>query len=1018
MINLLQIYWSHLKSSKKAIFVSLIGLIFALAILSGSILYINTRKADIINEVLDPNNQSPFGIEIELQTHDVNISFDNLNTGLNTIGNNLVKAKHVDFLSSFELFSSIQGLSIPSYTVTYNYTLQNWVKAPTTRLLDIVQLNDNIIKDLSQFLNANSTLPSISGSNSSYIQGFLLATYFGPSTDPQLQITKNTMLENYVANPLTEITQFMTNATFSISHQIPLNVTGYGKAVNFDTYSVSQRKSVTNYNRTQFPTLSKFFGIVPQNLNIGTSFLFVRNLTQVLSKFTPLFYDSSLQRNVYGITENIDGGYVVNFNKFDAFAINSKIDQMNSLSKVLANNILNSEIYQTINPSTTVLNVYFTDYGKLGDVSTIVYQIFYEMLLYAVPMLIVALLVTNYSFGLIQKRVISQVGVYKTRGATSLSLFVFQLLDYIIIVLISAFLGMLMGIPLTNLVAKTNGLLNFSNPQNYDVLASFLNTLPFLLMVSFAASIVLSFLTNFRRMVKLSRMTIYDSEVENAGEKGAPFWQTHYFDVIIFFYGVGTYLLINYYLYSPSTNASILSSGLFFLLLFYPTPFAIILGTILLANRFIPGIIDFIGRNLWKFKGGLLAFSFKNVIRHRQSSTRAIILITSLLTFLILFYTIPQSQIAYQRQTTEYNYGADAQLVFHSNFITRASPQKYINSFTTSLENSYAQYLKGITPVITASYYSSSNQKTFKFIFIDPSSYLSGSSVSLFNLGLSNSLTNDLLLLNSNSSNNHPVLVQKNFLNARNVQRGQGFTLDLLGESHQFTILDTFNEWPMGARTVLDYNTFYFVMDINYFYTNILNYIYSTPYIQAFSAYILMNFKDTQYMHEITTQMSLETGLQVNEANINLEWWTVNTQLLFKFRLGQINIDLLVSLAISITILLMFAYMQLIERRQEIFTERALGMKLKQIAFIFYIETILLLIIGLILASFISVYFLNTLSIFATGGLNIPRYNFLIPYDLVFSTYILLIIIASVCAVIPAYYVSRQDIIRAFSSEN
>ena len=44
MFDMIQIYWMHLKSSKRSIFIGAIGLIFALAIISGSFIYINTLK--------------------------------------------------------------------------------------------------------------------------------------------------------------------------------------------------------------------------------------------------------------------------------------------------------------------------------------------------------------------------------------------------------------------------------------------------------------------------------------------------------------------------------------------------------------------------------------------------------------------------------------------------------------------------------------------------------------------------------------------------------------------------------------------------------------------------------------------------------------------------------------------------------------------------------------------------------------------------------------------------------------
>ena len=50
------IYWGHLRSSKKTLMISTIGLIFAIAIISSSLLYVDSAKEDIINEIVDTSH--------------------------------------------------------------------------------------------------------------------------------------------------------------------------------------------------------------------------------------------------------------------------------------------------------------------------------------------------------------------------------------------------------------------------------------------------------------------------------------------------------------------------------------------------------------------------------------------------------------------------------------------------------------------------------------------------------------------------------------------------------------------------------------------------------------------------------------------------------------------------------------------------------------------------------------------------------------------------------------------------
>ena len=113
----------------------------------------------------------------------------------------------------------------------------------------------------------------------------------------------------------------------------------------------------------------------------------------------------------------------------------------------------------------------------------------------------------------------------------------------------------------------------------------------------------------------------------------------------------------------------------------------------------------------------------------------------------------------------------------------------------------------------------------------------------------------------------------------------------------------------------------------------------------------------------------------------------------------------------------MFSYMQLNDRRREIYTERALGMKLHQISTLFFIEGIILIISSVLIGSFLGVFLMLALSLFITSGQQIPSYDVIIPPDLVGLTYFFLIILAVLSSLIPAYYVSKQDISKGFAGE-
>ena len=120
---------------------------------------------------------------------------------------------------------------------------------------------------------------------------------------------------------------------------------------------------------------------------------------------------------------------------------------------------------------------------------------------------------------------------------------------------------------------------------------------------------------------------------------------------------------------------------------------------------------------------------------------------------------------------------------------------------------------------------------------------------------------------------------------------------------------------------------------------------------------------------------------------------------------------------ISIIVLIMFSYLQLSERRREIFTERALGMKLKQISVLFFIETMVLMVTAVTLGTTLGVILMQMLSLFITQASQYPIFTIVLPLDLITITNLFLLLLSVLASVIPAYYVSKQDISRGFAGD-
>ena len=222
---------------------------------------------------------------------------------------------------------------------------------------------------------------------------FLYDVYFGDLSDNIIQKIDQENIGNYSQGKPINIYTFFGQSSKSFT----VNLSGYGKVVNYNQFDKNKNIYTINYNDQLYPTLAKLWKIEP--FGTSSSYLFVNNLTQfVLNHESDFYYKSNITNlNIDGFNGNIYGGYKINYNKFDPFTIGSKLNDIKNLRTTIQDKIFETDFYKNLDKSTTHLSIQFIDYSKLSDVLNVVYQILYDMFLYALPMIVVALLVTNFS---------------------------------------------------------------------------------------------------------------------------------------------------------------------------------------------------------------------------------------------------------------------------------------------------------------------------------------------------------------------------------------------------------------------------------------------------------------------------------------------------------------------------------------------------------------------------------------------------------------------------------------------
>ncbi|MFX0093519.1 MAG: ABC transporter permease, partial [Candidatus Hodarchaeota archaeon] len=442
--------------------------------------------------------------------------------------------------------------------------------------------------------------------------------------------------------------------------------------------------------------------------------------------------------------------------------------------------------------------------------------------LYSLPTLTITLFLASFSLGLLYNRKRRQVGILKTRGISSYQMFIILLGEAVIVTILSIGLGTIAGLPFAYLILQSKGFLDFTGgmiPLNLS-LAVF--------PLVFAFGLIFAFLLNFHTTTRLARLNISESVVPQ--DKKAPFWKRKYLDVIIFGTGlVGVSAVIflkNLFIesggYGPNDPFIFIAMLILLAVRLFgiPAPLFITVGGAMLIARLLPVFLRAAAHWTWKVEGGMIAFSFRNVLQRLAHASRATLLVTIVIAFSIAFITIPYNNDANTIDNYYYHTsGADM-------LITPANSTIYNQTFVNYLQNNLPGIVS-VSPVAQAYAELSSNQwlhvygvdiNTFAqtaffredFLNQDLLSSISRfdieSTISAFRRGDLYPDTPDLATLLSKLHSNRTVLLQEDNLRAANLNVNDQLSLVLTvynetseaieNTRYDFDVVGTFKCWP------------------------------------------------------------------------------------------------------------------------------------------------------------------------------------------------------------------------------
>ncbi|MFX1538986.1 MAG: FtsX-like permease family protein, partial [Promethearchaeota archaeon] len=618
--------------------------------------------------------------------------------------------------------------------------------------------------------------------------------------------------------------------------------------------------------------------------------------------------------------------------------INIHLDQLDAFN--LGNEVTRLEQFrQQLELDANAFGYAYVSSGIIWKIQSFEFQFAATLLimwLFSIPTIIATLFLANFSLSLLRDRKRRQIGVLKTRGASSRQILIVLIGESIITTIISVGLGGILGLPFAYLAIQSDRFLDFAGGfLSFNFLIGVFQ--PIILF-----GILFALLINLRSIFRMARMDINEGLLPQETRK--PLWKKFYLDVILLSTGLlGVLILVLLTNLASITvldpNMIILYMLLSFIAFFFglPSPILITVGGAMLVARLLPVLLRKFAYWTWRLEGGMVAFSFRNVLHRLAHASRAALLISIVIAFSIAFISIPYNADKNTMDSTYYHrLGADMVISVTPGF-----------NETLSLNHTFLDYLQNnltgvasVSPVAQASAIVSSGSiyvlgvdiNTYAQTAFFREDFLNQDAISaLSRLDLIGSFralmqgdlfpdTPDLNSLLSGLQSNTSFLIQEDNLRAQNINVGGQISLLFLTynettllqdyERYDFDIVGTFKAWPLFINyqiLSIYFGSLYMIGNLS----TILEYANDSLFeISEFHYLIRVNPGVSK--SQLKEQILNETGYEAETIDESMEGYlnspTRNVQM------TTLSSSLLMLMIVSLFTILMFGFSQLMER--------------------------------------------------------------------------------------------------------
>ncbi|MFW9928154.1 MAG: FtsX-like permease family protein [Candidatus Thorarchaeota archaeon] len=904
IVDLIDITFTFFYSNRKSIIATSLGLIVALAAISQTTLYLDSIKGQLFVQTMNGQGYKDhydFGIKEEKLTPSKGQNFPT----------DLISYQYQIIGKALEL------ANISSYYDTSYWWLESQIRAyvngtipigksdlPKSRIIDYNGFNNTLFTTLLPYMAPGSEIPTTSH------EGIIFVP-LGATSDFGLHIGQNLTLQSFDQTPN------------SPGYNTSLIVTGllYIDEKDENNNLTSLFNGLTGSKNTIDPTWFDFMVFASYNSWIDTMTDIVDNTNGFHNRY---YY--------------IDGRIFLDRTKIDIFNLEAELGKLNIFFSSL------KDEYSIYSPSLTTLVDDFL-VAAFKAIKFELYGLLTFLVMFSLPIIALALFLVIYSSGIIHRQKKRVVTLIRIRGLSSIQVF-FVLFSETLLSLLGALISaILLGIPMSILSLKTDGIFSFDGP-GYPLVIDWVT----LIELVFTLGFVFSFLLNLRSIINFSK--IDPAEVEDPFEHQVQYWKAKYLDLVFTIIGI-----IGFAILFIGTQTSDLPGETYTIvyILGIPSPFFLMIGITLLVSRIFPKIFSFVSTFLWRVQGGVLAFSWKNMVRNNESALRSVILLMLAFTFAIVAVTIPPSLENYYLDDSFYTVGAD--LYFNvPNFLGSNQSQSLVESNA---------HLVGITPVIDQDRYA--NQGGHKLLAIDPNNYANIATDRGY-YQLSDSIPH---LMDKLKNDNSSIIVRKADLDR--LGKDIGDYILFASYKYNFTKGETEIAGRLNLKVVGYFSYWPRLVDQTPAMSKTSNDIYLVGDLELASEFskILGSTTDNYgYLGRVDTQQdtsnvanTINTFLGKNATITSMSSYQSKiTNPTWITSLGILNSNSIVIVLITIVFQLLFVYMFLSERRQEIAVQRSIGMSLSQTFRAFFYEGLAIItfgiVLGLFLGSLLSIIFM------------------------------------------------------------